>query len=453
MPDMEEDNFEKLGDAVNDRIKAVTQEAVSDTQGEFDDIDNLGDIFRPGARVISIEGEAWKEGMIKVEGRGRLGWLTGVDEWFDGFRIKFVKKYFYQHSKRPLPRKERIPHPLSMRKFYVPREGGVMVLDDGALVLVSKTGLFRGQGGWAQARHWRELYVKEFNRNHSIHDQVEYTTSQLTHTETQLLKLQVSKDALTIWAMQKEDEGRNARDTMNKLRQNNLSLYAQLESIHGINVNEKRIVRETLKEMQCQVTDLQAYVVNERTYEALQMAGSDAPDVRAELKNKLLNKWRQTGIVPEDKTAKEVAELHKKFEQQEKKIAELLKEREQKKEDKGAPPQQPSPPPTGDDGEGEGGDDEIDDEEPDDSKPQPQSPASPKEEKTDEAPKGFLEKIKAVGQDSIASVKKAIQRTPKKEEKEPEQSTEEKTEEPADESGSGEGGGDEGADEGTDEEE
>jgi len=387
-------SFDDIDDSIENLSKDIAQDKFGNITENAMQQDQLGTLFKAGARVYDVEGAKWQEGLTSYEGKGFLGYFGAALESWGHFRVVFYKQYFYPRTNRPLPRHRRVVHPLSRAGYFVPKNGGIHVLDNGATILLSPSGILSGKGGWELVKVWKKKCIQAEMTLQGAEDKMHELTTRLNHTETQFLRLSASKNDVEIWAQGCAKAMHNARDTLTKMNQTAHSLTAQLENSQGINVRQQGIIQKDLTQMSAMCNELLTFVMNDRMFESLAMAGIEVPDMKKEFRQKFKESMTKQGIIPEDKAAKEMQEMRKVIEQQQAALKQLQVIAEQQKSSEQPP--KPSPP-TPDKGTDE---------------PEPTPETQPPKE-TDEPPKGVVDKTKAIAQDVINVFKKATQSKPK----------------------------------------
>ena len=400
-------SYKNILEDIDTNIKGISQEAISSLNRENFEKEQFGSLMaRAGARVFSVEGDSWEEGLNNIDNRGFLGYFVKADEMIAGWRVWFDKTYYFPGTKRPLPKSRRIKHPLSVNGYYVPREGGINVVDNGKTIYLSRTGIFSGQGGWSIARKYRKDVIECEIKYQQLSDHNQHTTSQLNHMETALLRQSVSKDDMVIQMMKYQTDMINARDTVVHLRGNMLSLQSQLESITSIKGHQEHVIKTLISQCNQQLNDISAFVMNERIFQALTLAGSKAPDVTDKLVQKMKEGWEKRGIIPEDKVTKELQEIRERSLKQDQQLKDLKEELERKMMDTSTPPKMQEQ--------------QLEErvERKGETKSEEQPPEIIKTRNT--PPKTIREKAQALGQDVKNGIIKATQLKPKEEEKQEE---------------------------------
>ena len=432
MPTSELDIETVLSHIDSDR-KLLQQRDVSElSQREFEERVAGGRVARFGARVISVEGESWKEGMNITQGRGMLGRFIKSEEFNDLLKITFTTQrgLFVGDSDTLLPPEKRTQHPLSKDGFYVQKDGGFMTLDEGYLLLLSRSGVFAGGGGYTKAREIFEKYSYEVNNNHNLMDRNHALSVQLKHSEEMQMILSVAREDFQHWGQEQQEKFRHAWDTLAKFRDQISSLRSELEGVQWTNVHQEQIIKERLTDIDILARELRTFVADDKIFETLKQASARVPDLSVHQTYGLKERLKRTGFIREDPNEKLIAE-------QKKAIEELTRQVEEARRAAHPTPPRPPPPPytppdADEDDEDivDGDDDDAETEEPDEP---PKNTPPAKSQDTPKKPT-MREKISMLGGKVVQDVKdtigKSVARTPK-EEKEAEPQEEEPPQEEA----------------------
>lgn len=415
-------SVEQTIDIVRDDIKAIKDYSCLPDESQQQEVEGV--IARRGALVISVEGENWEEGLGNMAtGRCRLGYFVAAKEFYDGYLIKFTKPegFFHRGTRTPLQSHRRIEHPLSKKGFTVPRHGGILTLDNGYVLLLSKTGIFAGRGGYRQANYFRKKWIHEGYRVNELEDRLQQTTTQLKEAESQNLRLMGSKDDLTHRAMRTADSAARAKDAYVELREDMLSLRSHLESVQKVKGHVDTVLRKKITNLETNMNDIMAHLRQERQFESLALQKSTVPDMRGVVSQDLIREWKEKGTLPETEEDEKMKEIEEFMKKQDEKLKALETEIKSKKKD-----EDNSPPPPSSDDEKEEDDDKEDSMQDDiDEIEETAGQEEPPQPKQTTPPKGAKEKASAIVQEAKTIVKKAVATPPKDEEQPKSEETDE----------------------------
>jgi len=421
-------------DRIDQDHKMLLQNSIDElTQREYEEQVGGGRIAREGAWVISAEGEGWREGLNATEGRGKLGRFYKSEEFNELVKVTFTKPngLYVGDSTVLLPMNKRIQHPLSKAGFYVPKEGGYITLDDGWLLIVSRTGIFTGKGGWGKARELHDKYTYEVANNQNLMDRIHALTTQLNHTEAQLMIMSASREDYQLWGQEQQEKFRHAWDVLAKLRDQISSLNSQMEGLQWTNIHQENTIKENLKNMDILARELRTFVQDDHMLETMKQASSRLPELSVNQTNGLKDRLRKTGIIREDPNEKLLAD-------QKKLIDNLLMENDALKNKQETKPKDtrhkaPSQQDTDEDDGEDDDDDIVGDDKDDDSETketeQPKNPTPPKTDNKDGKKKTvkeiLTENLGKLAQDAKEKLGKSVAKTPKEETKQDEPKDEE----------------------------
>ena len=298
-----------------------------------------------GAPVISIEGEEFQQGARVYRNVGFLGYFINMEEFVDSWRLWFTTPTGMKFDRRgyPIKNEDYVLHPLCADgQFVVPKDGGITLLDDGNLILVSRTGLLRGEGGWAlaqkYAQRWRELMVAYQQKSSRIEELSQY----VDQINSENSRLQAEKNALLEIVRDVQAKYRLVMTNYNRFLVEKDTLMAQLRGMHDVNANLRQNLETTCANLQKQIDDILTIVDTEAIEDSLRANLSIYPKIPIEKTMQMKKKWRDSGIIEEDERDKVIKELQEKLKEQEQIIQQL---RQQEQEQSPSEEQQEETPP------------------------------------------------------------------------------------------------------------
>lgn len=304
-----------------------------------------------GSPVISVEGEEFQQGIRTYRNVGFLGYFINMEELIDSWRLWFTTPTGMKFDRRgyPIKNQDYVLHPLCAEgQYIVPKDGGINLLDDGNLILVSRTGLLKGEGGWAlaqkYAQRWRELMVAYQQKSM----RVEELSQHIERLDEYRVKVEAEKNAILEILKDTQAKYRLVMTNYNRFIVEKDTLMAQLRGMHEINENLKHNLEVTCTNLQKQINDILTIVDTEAIEDSLRASLSSYPKISEEKYNRLRRKWEEEGII--DKTSDEKDEEINMLKQ---KIEELKKELQETKQHMGEqiqtedieiPPEERQPP-------------------------------------------------------------------------------------------------------------
>lgn len=253
-----------------------------------------------GATVVSVEGENFWQGAYQQRGAGFLGYWISMEEVLDAWRVYFAPPGGMRFDSRGVPIKNQdfVLHPLCANgDFLVPKKGGIAFLDDGHLILLSKSGLFRGEGGWEIAQEYQAKYREILNENSSLSMRLEQVESELDGAQQTLSESEIQRmAAFDVMKDQQLKYGRTMT-AYNRFLVEKDALMAQLDAMHQINSNLKQNLRTTTANLAKQVDDILCLVEGQAIDDSLRAQKSPYPKIMNEKVRQIREKWEQEGII------------------------------------------------------------------------------------------------------------------------------------------------------------
>ena len=202
-PEEDEPDFDKIIATLKDAERELVYNATMNHRPSFAEPST----WRRGALVISVEGETIQVGSQTVLGIGMLGYLITIENtaFPNTLRVRFSTMTPKNESILTSEHgniERVIESPLSIsgsnainpQGFMVDRNNGIRILEDGDLVLVSRTGIFAGMNGWELARKMEEKWREAEYKADEIQEAYQRTVAEFDRKEQEVsdLKLEIS---------------------------------------------------------------------------------------------------------------------------------------------------------------------------------------------------------------------------------------------------------------------
>jgi|GEM_PF-4010858 len=196
----EEVDFDHIIETLNEAENEIVYNATMNHRPSYAE----PSIWRRGALVVSVEGETVQVGGQTVMGIGLLGYLVTIENtsFPNTLRIRFST--LTEKNESILTSEhgniERvIESPLSISGtdainpygFIVDRKNGLRILEDGDLILVSRTGIFAGMNGWELARKMEEKWRDAEYKADEIQEAYERIVAEFDRKEREVTELKL----------------------------------------------------------------------------------------------------------------------------------------------------------------------------------------------------------------------------------------------------------------------
>lgn len=196
----EEVDFNTIRESLTEAERAVVYESQMNHRPSFAE----PSLARRGAVVISVEGETIQVGGHATTGIGTLGYLISIDNtaYPNTVRVRFStltdrNRMILESEHGNIERV--VESPLSIsgtdainpHGFIVDRKNGLRILEDGDLVLVSRTGIFAGMNGWELARKMEERWREAEYTVGEIQEEYEKLVAEFDRKEREITDLKL----------------------------------------------------------------------------------------------------------------------------------------------------------------------------------------------------------------------------------------------------------------------
>lgn len=304
--------------------------------------------IRRGAVVISVDGETddtkgqfkWQ----KVSYLGRYIALQLRDPYW--IRVMFTTKdgYFYPRTNRPKEQPD--IHPLAKKPFLVPAKGGMRLLDNGNILLVSRNGIFQQAQGWQEQRRLLEELSKEKQRSDYYMNKyeecsVQAETSQERMNDMYLRVMSVNEDVQRLHGH--KTLLLHARGKLEGLIKN---LEARVEHTEDVLEHSRDQLISEATSLRKVISDVTMMIDVKNIDDSMKSVMSEHPAFAKYFDKKIVDKWNREGLLSDVETEK----LQRRLQEMEERIR---KGEEEPHEDDGRhPPESPTGDKTSGDGTG-----------------------------------------------------------------------------------------------------
>lgn len=292
---------------------------------------DLSQMIFYGAPVISVEGEEYQMGAKIYRNVGFLGYWVMFEEMMDGWRLWFTTPEGMRFDTRGIPIKNQdyILHPLCAGgEYIVPKDGGITILDEGRLILISRTGLLRGEGGWALAQKYANKYREMLVHYQMKSQRVEEISQHINRVEEQNMQVEAEKLALIQVLRDVQNKYRLVQTNYNRFLVEKEALISQLRGMHEINSNLRVNMEQTLADLQKQIDDILTFVETEAIEDSLRASLTAYPKVVEAKAKKVKRKWKSEGISDTEEEDEALKRMQMQIQQMERQLQEQKEEYE-----------------------------------------------------------------------------------------------------------------------------
>lgn len=265
-----------------------------------------------GATVVSVEGESFWQGAYLQRGAGFLGWWVSMEEVMEEWRIFFTTPNGMRFDSRGVPVKNQdfTLHPLCAEgTFIVPKNGGIVILDDGHLILLSKSGLFRGAGGWELAQEFQAKYRDIFGAYQMQGMRIDQLAKQLDTAQECFSEAEAQRDGVLAIVKDVQLKYGRVMTSYNRFQVEKDTLIAQLDAMHQVNQNIKLGLRSTCANLAKQVDDLLSFIETQHIEDSIRAHKSQHPKIMDEKKSMMKDQWGHEGVVKPTNVEKAVSAI------------------------------------------------------------------------------------------------------------------------------------------------
>ena len=334
---LKQESVEKLEEIQSKKVSVMTGKQIPKTvtSSEFEIP------IRKGAYVISVEGESfigW--GNKRYEAIGFLGRLVGLERHLDGYMLYFTygNEGWDERGER-LGNPKHTIHPLCEEGFFVP-EDGLKILDYGDVILVSRNGLFSGEGYSELVKKYRERYLKIYQMYFEIKNKYEEVIGQNQALSEELNILKASREDWLYYSVELTSKYHLVYDAYKRFKGEYDGLVAMLDKMVDVDSGLREAIKYELATIDKRVVDVLNLFENFKLEESIRSEGMNLPKITPEMreyyKRKLTSKTSlgklkemDTEIETKEKQVEQMQDNMKKIYSYAKQLEEKVKQLEE----------------------------------------------------------------------------------------------------------------------------